>query len=270
MQDSIGTEYIGIYRCQEMAVGVGALGTEFGVNKFGANEGLGAAWADIWMQGGIYTWPQTATAVSVVSDNTNDTATGSGLRSVVVEGLDSNFDQISETLTVDGATTVTGSKLFQRVNRAYALESGTYDGTTITSHGKITFTHGSTVTCLLATSTVSYGQTQIARYTVPNGFTAFWERGVITVDSGKAAHVVFWQRKNADTVTAPFTPKRLIRSWHGVQGYLPIKLTIPQFFTQKTDLWMSAIGNAAAAKTTAEFDLHLIPNDKLPSSISGV
>jgi len=260
MQDSIGTEFVGIYRDMGLAIASEAIGGHKYVHKFGRNDILAAAWADIWPTGGVFVWPQTSGVVSVVSSSANDTATGSGLRNVIVSGLLDGFTEASETITLDGANTVSGTTAFRRVHRMYAGDCGTYAGTTITGHGSITATHVGNSCISLHSNTVTYGQSQVARYTVPAGYTAYWLSMDITVDSTKSAQIAFWQRRNAGDTSAPFTSKRLVRSWDGLSGVFNLTHKIPQPFPEKTDLWFSGLGSAAASKATVEFDLILVEN----------
>lgn len=260
IQDSIGAEYVGIYRTQGLAFASGALGATYkGTHKFGRNDAAGTGYEDVWTKGGIYTWPQTATVISVVSSSANDTATGVGLRSVTVEGLDGSFDEVSETLTLNGASTVTGTQLFQRINRAYGVSSGTYDGTTVSSHGTITFTHNGTATAEILNSTISLGQTEVARYTVPNGYDAYVNDVDINVDSAKTAQIVFFKRENADVTSAPFTPKRVVEMWDGISGPYQHKFAYPIKFPQKTDIWFSSKAGAVSTPVDVSFDIFLIP-----------
>jgi len=66
-----------------------------------------------------------ATTVSVSSSNANDAAAGTGVRTVRVTGLNASYEEITEDLSMNGQTEVTGSKVFARVNNLEALTWGT-------------------------------------------------------------------------------------------------------------------------------------------------
>ena len=93
----------------------------------GHNEAVGnGVWEDIWERGGVYAWPTAATKVNVSSDDAADTSTGAGARSVIIEGLDANLVEVTETIATAGLSTTTGSVDFFRVNKVYVETAGTY------------------------------------------------------------------------------------------------------------------------------------------------
>lgn len=134
------------------------------LHKFGHNPDVdtGAA-EDVWDGGGLYTWPTSAAATTIVSASTDDDAEGTGAQTVFVQGLDANGALLSETATMDGTSAVTLSGEYLRVFRAYVVSAGTGE----TNAGNIQVKHGATV---LAQITAGYGQTLMAIYTVPTDY----------------------------------------------------------------------------------------------------
>jgi len=78
----------------------------------------------LWELGGTYVFPTAASTATIVSSNTNDTSNGTGARLVFIEGLDSNWNEVSEVLTLNGTNSVTGTVSFFRVNNARVVFSG--------------------------------------------------------------------------------------------------------------------------------------------------
>lgn len=81
--------------------------------------GSGIAANDIWTNGGIYPWMTGLTsleAVSVGASAANDTAAGTGARTINVSGLDLSGNEISEAVTMNGTTAVPLLTQFYRVN----------------------------------------------------------------------------------------------------------------------------------------------------------
>ena len=76
--------------------------------KFGRNNDIDTSTVpeEIWNGGGLRYYPSTAAALNVVSTNANDTAAGTGARTVRVTGLDANWNEISEIVTLNGLTPV--------------------------------------------------------------------------------------------------------------------------------------------------------------------
>lgn len=66
----------------------------------------------------------TAATVRFASTNANDTSDGSGARTMLVLGLDSNGDEQSETITLNGQTFVTSSKTYSAINGMAVLTAG--------------------------------------------------------------------------------------------------------------------------------------------------
>ena len=258
--NTLGAKFVGQFMDMELAFASGSIGPTFTCHHlFGENPAAGTSWQDVWITGGVYSWPQTAGAVSIVSASTNDTATGIGARTVIVEGLDANFRNISETITVTGQLTATGARLFRRVNKIYVEHIGTYDGSTVASHGAITATHLGTATAKIEVSVVSFGRTELARYTVPDGHTAYVNEVDINVDSTKFGSVIMFARENADVTTAPFTAKQAIEIWEGLSGPYSHSFNAPQRFPAKTDIWFVCKAAQAATPMNVSFDIFLTP-----------
>lgn len=127
------------------------------IHLFGFNRDVANAYETIWNNGGgIYTFPASALTMSVVSDDDADTM---GVR---ISGLDTNWNQITETVTLDGTTPVTTTKQFLRINDA-RITSGNNVGDISISNG------GTTYGFIEAT----FGVTQATIFSVPAGFSFY-------------------------------------------------------------------------------------------------
>lgn len=60
----------------------------------------------------------------MLSDSVNDTAAGTGARTVFISGLDSNYDVISETVTLNGTSAVQTVRSYLRVNSFLIMSAG--------------------------------------------------------------------------------------------------------------------------------------------------
>lgn len=134
------------------------------VNKFGSNLDIDTASAPetLWSTGGLYVFPTTSGSISVVSSSANDAAAGTGARTIVVEGLDENYREITETFTMDGINPVNSSiwNNWLRVYRTFVASAGTGE----VNAGDITITRGALT---VATIPTDLGQTQMAVFTIP-------------------------------------------------------------------------------------------------------
>lgn len=64
------------------------------------------------------TTPTAANSVNIVSTSTNDTANGTGARTLVIEGLTTDYAPFTETITLNGTTNVNPSFDVLRINTA--------------------------------------------------------------------------------------------------------------------------------------------------------
>lgn len=71
-----------------------------------------------------YAFMGSAQVLAVVSSSTDDDYTGTGARVVRISGLDSNWDQITEDVQLDGTTVVYTTKEFIRVNSVDVVHAG--------------------------------------------------------------------------------------------------------------------------------------------------
>lgn len=227
------------------------------LRKFGSNDDVDPGAAEhIWFFGGELVWQTTASVMDVVSTDANDTSAGTGGQQIFIEGLDSSFDEITETVSMNGLTNVTTSNSFIRINRAHVSRSGTYGGF---NAGSITVrvTGGGDVQAAIAPN---IGQTQKTQYTVPNGKTAYLVRFAASVDSTKTATVRMFRRERADITATNIASPRLVLERTGLTGGVNFDVNSYDRFPEKTDLWVEA--TASANNTTAEsaYDLYLVDN----------
>jgi hypothetical protein len=153
------------------------------INKFGRNPSIGGAPETIWMYGGRYVYLTSPSTVYAHSADTDDSVSGTGARTVTIQGLDVNYDSIEETVTVRSGVASTAQ--FLRVFRAFVVTAGS----TGTNEGDIIISTGAAGTgTVLADigkvgtgTTYGLGQTQLALYTIPancTGYLTSWNIGV--------------------------------------------------------------------------------------------
>lgn len=154
----------------DLAVAIGAIPGYTSFRKFGMNPDVDTGTEEIWPPGTLRVLPTSADALSIVSDSAEDdpdeaTPPGTGAWTLFVEGLDSNYNVISETVTLSGATPVAStSSDWYRVNRAYNVTAGSNEANV----GNISISIGGD---LQAYVEASQGQTHQTHYTVPAGKT---------------------------------------------------------------------------------------------------
>ena len=235
------------------------------VHKFGFNEAVpNGSYADVWSYGGtdaLYNWASTTETFRIkAGGNVNDTAAGTGARSVHIAYLDSTGVETHETLATAGASaSAATASTGKRVLRAYVVDTGTI----LSNNTGIILIENSTTGEVVAEIDAGVGQTEMTMYTVPLGHTAYLVSTALNIAAGtnKDADVNFWQRTNAYNTTAPFGAKRLIKEWRAVQGHIDHNFTSYPVFEELTDLWFEGKGNGAVTFVAANFDIILIENE---------
>jgi len=240
-------------------------------HKFGSNLNAGTTLQDIWSTGGFFKWATVAAPLEAISSSADDTAAGTGARVITVEGLDADFKEISEDIVMNGIlVTTTTIKNFIRVQRVFVKDAGTYTTTIDGSNlGTITirFESAGDIQSTIEVNTVAsigVGQSEQSLFTIPAGKSGFLHSSFVNVDAVKAATFYFWQRQNADVITAPFSSRRLIFRLDGISGASFFNPDTPigsSGFPEKTDLWMSSVASLSNTIVESDFEIVLIDND---------
>jgi len=153
------------------------------LNIFGFNRTVGTAFETLWDDGGNYTFLTSAATMDIISSSASDTM------QVLISGLDANYNEISETLTLNGTTSVSGTTAFLRINSAIILAGSNVGNITISSGGQTYAFIGATL-----------GTTQSSVYTVPAGHSLYLTR--IDVCSGTNNGNKFLTFRNVVTTSA--------------------------------------------------------------------
>jgi len=164
------------------------------INKFGHSNDVDTTTdpQDIWggapetfaANGGKYTFSTTAAIDSISSSNSGDT------QIVTVVGLDANWEEVIQTITLAGQTKVPLTTPLIRVYRMY--NSGTVDiAGTVYCYEDTTLSAGVPVDKLKIRAIIDDGenQTEMAIYTVPSGCTALFMQGYVGISRSGASNV---------------------------------------------------------------------------------
>jgi hypothetical protein len=147
---------------------------------FGFNPDVDTAESTVWPSIGLMPHPTVALQMSVSSTNANDTSAGTGARTILIQGLDNDYNEISETVTLNGQTAVTTTQSFLRVNYSQVASAGS----TKSAAGDIYFGTGTVTLGVPATVyniiKFNYNSTITGHYTVPAGHTAYLVQGLFS------------------------------------------------------------------------------------------
>lgn len=197
----------------------------------------------IWENATTYTYPASAITMTLLSSSASDAGV-----SVLINGLDANYNQISETIafTAGNYTGVNTTNSYFRIN-SMSVTAVPSAGSSNVGTIKLQDT-GKTIT--YAQINIGIGRTQSAIYTVPAGNTFYlnraqgWTNMVYT--SGSYGTYRTWTVNSAG-VNALVTQRPFVANFVSERWY-------PNTYGQKTDIqWqMSATGTAYAAGFVAE------------------
>jgi hypothetical protein len=208
------------------------------VHKFGSNGALSGSDESIWSAGGLYPWsalssPQTLYVSSTVGDGDDG--------SVEIQGLDSNWNILTETVSLAGSPSeVTTTNTFRRVFRM--LYSSTNTGV-ITAR---TVSHAGTI---VAQIDIGKAQTLMSVYTIPAGHIGYllnYTAGVGKLDNADLSLYV------RDGASGAFRIKSEMSIYESIQRQ---EFSVPLRFSEKTDIDFRAKGATGNSKCTLNFDL---------------
>ena len=236
----------------ELNVSRGKVRGAYHIIKFGENLDVDGSMETIWDGGGLYTYLTSAGVLTVTSTDGNDAAAGTGARTVTVEGLDENYNQVSETLTVGGGA---GSVEFYRVFRAFVATSGSSG----TNEGTITIAQGATTLAQIRSvgspTSTGLGQTFMSIYTVPAGYTGYiYQLDVSTAKSDGDVFLV--KRGQNDNGTW-----RAQDVMHTNSNDIERVYTFPLKIEEKADIEVRALSPTNNMKCAATFCILLVQNE---------
>ena len=234
------------------------------IHKFGRNPSVSGVPETIIQQGGAYTYLTSPSTVYVTSSSNKDVAAGTGARTITIQGLDVNYNAIEETLTVEGPV---GTAQFLRIFRAFVASAGsegTNDGTvSVTTGAGGSGTLLTTIGIIGSGQTFGLGQSHMAMYTIPAGFTGYltnWNVGVGTYNDSVTATLYTRETGNGlvfRTRDVMDVPGGLHQRIYSVPFALPVK----------TDIEIRALASTGS-KISSTFDVILVENDFVESRSS--
>lgn len=214
------------------------------IHKFGAVPAMSQnETGTIWdIDDTTYPWSAFDTAGILVAAQANASDNG---KTVVVIGLDSDYNEISEEFTLSSSGTVDGTSIFKRVYRAYMTDGGNV--------GNVSFSRGGTEVLRI---TAGKSQTLMAIYTVPAGYTGYLMQGNMSCQAGADATGDMFVRYAGQTAF------RIGHSFEvsGNGGQYTYNFSVPIAIPEKSDIDVRASVRSNNARVASAFDIILIPN----------
>jgi hypothetical protein len=233
---------------------------------FGRNPSVGTSDEDIWSYSGNYNFLIGATTLEVMSNNAEDDSTGLGCRSVLINGLDSNCNELSEIIALTGNGTVTTTNSYLRLQSAYVATCGTnrgsnYNDICIQSTGsalKVGCIGGGYGT--INTASYGIGRTQLGIYTVPAGKTLYITSMYVNVDNSKTANIGLYTVSNIDNTTPPTSPRIMLAKIDNMSDFREKELKSYFAILEKTDIWYRGSVNSGTAGVDVQMEYFLVDN----------
>lgn len=222
----------------------------------GYNGATSTSYQTVWTQSSIYSYLSAAAVMGISSSSASDTAAGTGARTVLIEGLDANYNEISETVTLNGQTAVNTTNSYLRVFHlavTTAGSGGAAAGTIYAGTGTVTSGVPANVYAVYGAN----GGSTACIWTVPAGYTAYVVS--MAVASGCTTANAFTSLGLYDRpFGSVFDNSVQGRSANG--GVFEVPFFYPLSFPEKTDLEIR-VTSTTASSVSAQFQVVYIKDD---------
>lgn len=212
---------------------------------FGTNPAVpSTGFVDVWDAGGVLVYPTTGESWEVVSDSIQDSATGTGAATVLVQCLTDDYAEAEEILALDGVTPVamSTSSAF-RFRRALVLTAGSGASVPKANAGTITFRvagGGATRAQILPGN----NNTLDSHYTVPAGKVASLVLVYTNINKNEDAEIKLLSTLGDGEI---FSQRFAISVYQdSVVGPIPL----PAPFIAKSDIKVQAKSSNTSAKVS--------------------
>lgn len=220
----------------------------------GYNTDIDTTWETIWADGTL-TFPTVATVLSISSTSASDVDTsGTGAWTVLISGLDASYNEISETVALNGQTAVSTTHAYIRIN-AFSVTAvgsgGTAAGDIYAGSGVVTAGVPATAYDFIPNG---WNARQTAVYTIPAGYTGYviYSRLTFAQSSGSTA---VWGR----LVAQNSVPVALVSAVAN-NGVLEFQPKYPVPVSEKTTIRAESMGAAANNYASTVIQLLLVKN----------
>lgn len=156
----------------------------------GFTSNVNTSFSTVWGEDSIYVYPLAGIQMSISSSSNNDTIAGTGCRQVLIAGLDSNRNPLSEIIAMNGQTPVlTVSSDWFRINICIIVDAGSNRiNQGIVYVGVGTVTAGEPVT-KYSHMPIETGSTLNGTYSLPANISLSPTHVIISGDSSKPVEI---------------------------------------------------------------------------------
>lgn len=213
------------------------------VRRYGHNADVGATWETLYHESDLYVYLTSAERLQVASTDVDDDGdpADTGARTLFIQGLDTNYDLINETVTLNGQVNVLTDESYLRVFKAYVVTVGT----TGVNEGEITVSNNADNNVLLSIP-AGEGESHAAIFTVPADQTLWITHMFGSEITNKGIHFSLFTRA-------------LDESWRQRHDVLTFQnpfehlYDFPHSFPEFTDIEIRVMGAAVAGEAVGGF-----------------
>jgi len=222
----------------ELQVARGQIPGHKHIFKFGVNPIVQNVEETVWEGGGLYVYPSSAVTMTIASASG---ATDNGVL-ITISGVDADYNEQSETVTLAGSGTATTTKSFLRVNRGFVAGSQAHTGVVTVTNGGTTYAYIN-----------GDNQTLMALWTVPAGYDGFITQldvTVLTEQNNKFGTIRLVTKEQGGVF-------RTQETFSVEQGPISLPYSIPVHIPEKTDIEYRAIASSSQAnlRVSAAFEI---------------
>ena len=205
------------------------------LSLFGYQSAVGNTKIPVWENATAYTYITSASTLTLVSTSASDDT----VAKVLISGLDSSFNPISETLALNGTSGVTTVNSYFRVNSMILTTPGTSQTTNV---GTITLKQSSNV---IAQINIGIGKSQMSIYTVPAGYSFYLDLAEVnTSNSYTSSNIITYSVQAINNVTGV---KLAVLQQPFVSIYVANRASDPFVYTEKTDIQWQLVTSTVTA-----------------------
>lgn len=165
----------------------------------GVNTAISTSAETIWSPGATYAQLLTAAAMEAVSSSANDTAAGTGARTIRVTGIGTLDTAITEDVTLNGATPVALVSTYKAINSVKVLTAGS--GLANAGNIDIRTVSGATVKNQISSGASMLGKSTSFLYTIPKSNVGLLSSINVTVSGATGVVQVYLLTKDSNGIS---------------------------------------------------------------------
>jgi len=221
------------YEPFDLQVSRGQISGHQTLSLFGYQSAVGNTKIPVWENATTYTYITSSSTLTLVSSSASDDTSAR----VLINGLDANFNPISEILSLNGVTGVTTINSYFRINSLLLVAPGTGQTTNV---GTITLKQSSNI---VAQINAGIGKSQSTIYTVPAGYSFYLDFAEVnTSNSYTSSNIVTY---SVQAINNNSGVKLQVLQQPFVSIYTANRSSDPFLYTEKTDVQWQLVTSTA-------------------------